>query len=111
MMRPLSQAERVAAFKAATNSFKHHFGKRFASGMTDDELTAALQMSLGIFGGSGGPGRMNLTLQGAGLKIWASWGVHNHVTDKPLFAGKATIAMAREVYRIADPSSPQMSLF
>jgi hypothetical protein len=33
------------------------------------------------------------------------------VQDKPLFAGRATIAMAREVYGIRDPSDRQASLF
>lgn len=111
MTRPLSQADKVAAFRAATIGFEHHFGNRFAVGMTDQELAAALEMSLGIFGGSGGPGRMNITFQGAGLKVWASWHIHNHVQEKPLFSGTATIAMARDVYGIPDPANCQLSLF
>lgn len=110
MIRPLSQADRVVAFKAATRSFERDYRDRFESGMTDAELADALCASLGIFGGIGGPGRMDLTFQGAGLKIWASWEVHNHVTTKPVFAGAATVAMAREVYRIADPSTRRLSL-
>ncbi|NOX73861.1 MAG: hypothetical protein GXP03_09655, partial [Alphaproteobacteria bacterium] len=66
--------------------------------MSDDDLAQALQTTLGIFGGSGGPNQLSITYQGSGLKIWASWHVHNHVAEKPLFAGKATIAMARLVY-------------
>ena len=34
----------------------------------------------------------------------------NHVTEKPLFQGRKTLAMARYVYGIADPDDGQMSL-
>lgn len=44
-----------------------------------------------------------------GLKIWGSWQGINHVQDRPLFEGRATIAMAREVYGIRDPADRQMS--
>ena len=37
--------------------------------------------------------------------------VVNHVSEKPLFQGKATIAMARLVYKISDPNNRQMELF
>jgi hypothetical protein len=49
--------------------------------------------------------------QGSGLKIWGGWEVINHVTAKPLFSGTRSIAMAREVYGIADPTDGQMDLF
>ena len=79
--------------------------------MTDDDLSQALQATLGIFGGQSGPDQLSIKYQGFGLKIWASWNVHNRVTESPIIAGKATFAMAREIYGIADPSSDQMALF
>jgi len=33
------------------------------------------------------------------------------VLEKPLFAGAATIAKAREVYGITDPNDKQLNLF
>lgn len=109
--RTLTYADKVAAFQAATSAFARRFANRFAAGMTDAELGDALRDSLGIFGGRGGPGQVHLTWQGAGLKIWASWRIHNHVQEAPIFAGKATIAMAREVYGIPDYGNPQLPLF
>lgn len=78
--------------------------------MTEDELKEALETSLGIFGGSGGPGRVSVMFQGAGLKIWGGWTTANHVVTPPLFAGEQTIAMAREVYGIANPNDDQLQL-
>ena len=80
-------------------------------GMTDDELADALAFELGIMGGSSGAGEVTVCYQGAGLKIWISWEVENLHTTKPVFEGKATIAMARLVYGIPDPSDAQLSLF
>ena len=109
--RPLKQEDKELAFRNATVSFPRQYADQIVTGMTDDELSQALQATLGIFGGSGGPDQLNVTHKGSGLKIWASWHVHNHVAEKPLFAGKATIAMAREVYGVADPEDGQMRLF
>lgn len=103
-------ADKVAAFQAATGAFARRFANRFAAGMTDVELTDALRDSLGIFGGRGGPAQMHLTWQGVGLKIWASWRVHNHVQERPIFEGAGTVAMAREVYGISNPENSQLSL-
>jgi hypothetical protein len=101
--RPLTQEDKELAFRKATASFLNRYADQIAAGMSDDDLALALQATLGIFGGSGGPDQLSITYKGSGLKIWASWHVHNHVAEKPLFAGKATIVMAREVYGIADP--------
>ncbi|NOX52013.1 MAG: hypothetical protein GXP16_15980 [Gammaproteobacteria bacterium] len=109
--RPLTQDEWELAFLKATASFPRQYADQIVTGMSDDELSQALQATLGIFGGSGGPDQLSITYQGSGLRIWASWHVHNHVSEKPLFAGKATIAMARELYGIADPEDGQMCLF
>lgn len=114
MTRPLTEADRREGFMRATGGYsrsQERWTERAARGMTDAELAGALASALGIFGGSGGPGRLNLTFQGAGLKIWVSWNVHNHVAMKPTFEGKTTIAMARLVYGIKDPADKQLTLF
>jgi len=109
--RPLKQEDKELAFCKATASFPRRYADQIAVGMSDDDLAQALQATLGIFGGSGGPDQLSITYKGSGLKIWASWYVHNHVVEKPLFAGRATIAMARELYGIADPEDGQTCLF
>jgi len=108
--RPLSREDRELIFRDATRGLVHHHGHRFAGGMNDTELHEALEQSLGIFGGSGGPGRPSVTYKGAGLKIWGGWQVVNHVTTTPLFSGEATLAMARETYGIANPDAEQLNL-
>lgn len=110
-MRPLTHADKVAAFKAATTAFLRDHGHRFTSGMTDVEIEEALRHSLGAFAGRCGPDALHITWQGSGLKIWASWHIHNHVQEPPLFTGRLTVAMARDTYRIRDAESPQGELF
>lgn len=111
MSRPLSHADKVAAFRAATAGFARKHKRRFKSGMTDDDIAAALAECFGVYSGSASPGGFHITRQAAGLRLWASWDTHNAVREKPTWAGRATIAMAREVYGIRDPASLQMSLF
>lgn len=95
----------------ATRRFAERYANQIAIGMSDKELQQALEDYLGIFGGSGGPDQISIAYQGAGLKIWGAWHGLNHVTDKPLFQGQATTAMARDIYGIADPQSAQLALF
>ena len=112
--RPLTHEEKLWAFRRATQSFANageRWEERARTGLSDDQLEEALRYELGIMGGSCGPGVLDIAYQGAGLKIWASWDHINMVQDKPLFAGRATIAMAPEVYGIRDPSDRQTSLF
>ncbi|MBL4767782.1 MAG: hypothetical protein JKY94_08725 [Rhodobacteraceae bacterium] len=97
-------------FRQATTGLPRRYAKEMAAGMSDTALGEALKQVLGIFGGSGGPERLSITYQGAGLKIWGSWHVHNHVTERPLFEGQATIRMARYLYHISDPTETQLSL-
>ncbi len=108
--RPLTQAERVKAFRTATHSFASWYADDIAAGMTDAALQAALQSGIGIWGGCSGPGEMDVSYAGAGLRIWAGWTFQNTTKDRPLFSGAATVAMAREVYKILDPSARQMAL-
>ena len=109
--RPLTEADKVMIFKLATASLPRRYGETIKSGMSDEDLSNALQSVLGIFGGSGGPGRPSISFTGSGLRIWGGWHIVNHVTEKPLFAGNATIAMARTIYKIGDPGNKQIDLF
>jgi len=108
--RALSEADKEEAFRIATRSLPMRYEVQITKGMTDAELTAALEQVLGIFGGSCGPGRMDVAHQAAGLKIWGGWHIVNHHAEKPLFQGARTLAMARFVYGISDPDDAQMSL-
>tara|TARA_R110002072_G_scaffold302578_3_gene486435 strand:+ start:4104 stop:4436 length:333 start_codon:yes stop_codon:yes gene_type:complete len=110
-MAPLTREEKVAAFKVVTRSLTHWYGDEIIAGVTDERLEELLKNALGIFGGSGGPCRLSICHQGCGLKIWAGHTTVNHVREKPIFQGKATIRMAREVYGIADPTNSQLELF
>ena len=109
--RPLSQADKEEAFRTATKALPKWYPDEVERGMSDEDLAAALERVLGIWGGSCGPGRMDVVFQGSGLKIWAGWHIVNHHEETPLFKGKATIAMARHLYGIGDPEEDQMSLF
>ena len=111
MPEPLSQSEQEQVFRLATASLLHRYAEQCKTGMTDTELKTALKSCLGIFGGSGGPDRLSVSHQGAGLKIWGGKHDINHVTDPPLFAGNQTINKAREVYNIPDPDNKQLNLF
>jgi hypothetical protein len=114
MTRPLTDADKRDGFIRATGGFsgaRQRWAERAARGLTDPELAEALAFELGIFGGSYGPGELSLTFQGAGLKIWIAWDIQNHVTTRPTFEGRNTIAMARLVYGIKDPSNLQLALF
>lgn len=114
MTRPLTEADKREGFLRATGGFtraKDRWAERAAHGMTDAELAEALAFELGIFGGSSGPNGLSLIYQGAGLKIWISWTIQNHVTTKPVFEGKRTIAMARQFYGINNPADRQLALF
>jgi hypothetical protein len=87
------------------------WAQRAARGLTDEQLAEALRYELGIYGGFCGPGMLSVSHQGAGLKIWASWEIHNTVTDAPAFKGAATVATARQVYGIRNPEDKQLALF
>ena len=108
--RPLTRKDKEAAFRAATKSLPLRYADEIARGMTEAELTKALEQVLGIFGGSCGPGRLDVLHQGSGLKIWAGWHSVNHVTEAPIFRGRQTVAMARVTYAIRAPGDRQMSL-
>lgn len=108
--KPLTAIEKTDAFRRATSGFARCYAEQLAGGMTDADLARALKDYLGIFGGSGGPNQIDISFQGAGLKIWASHKVHNHVLEKPILQGQATVDMARHIYKISDPTDMQLSL-
>lgn len=73
--------------------------------------TPALRCELGIYGGVCGRNSLSVSYQGAGVKVLASRGPHNTVTDAPAFKGAATIATARQAYGIRNPDDKQLALF
>ncbi|MGJ8530041.1 hypothetical protein [Maritalea sp.] len=109
--RPLTPADKEAVFRIATKALPDRYAAKIAIGMTEDEFIAALGQILGIFGGSCGPDRLDVLHQAAGLKIWGGWHIVNHVTEKPVNQGIATLAMARLIYGISNPDDAQMALF
>jgi hypothetical protein len=115
MTRPLTPEDKRIAFMRATSGTEgaaERWRERAAKGMTGAQLADALKREMGVFGGSspreGCPG---VIFQGNGLRIWASWSIQNYVTERPVFQGAATVAMAREVYGVRDPDNGQMQLF
>ena len=110
MSQELSHTDKRSAFEIATSALMRWYGDRIAAGGEDEELAEMLGKVLGIAGESGGPDRISVSFRGAGLRIWAGWQCPNEVPDKPIFAGAATIRMAREVYGISDPSCAQPTL-
>lgn len=109
----LTEEDKTRAFLKATGGMARagqRWKDRAVKGMTDEELAEALAFEMGE-GGSGDPDGLSISQNGAGLRIWISWEVQNIHTAKPVFAGKHSIAKAREVYGIRDPADRQLALF
>jgi hypothetical protein len=109
-MTELTAEERLRIFKRATHTFSCWYKDKIKNPLTDEELEALLKSGLRISGGTF-PGDMSFWANGAGLRIWGSRGICMSEKGKPLFQGKQTIAMAREIYGIANPDVAQGSLF
>lgn len=114
----LTDEWREWGFRRATSGYadsKERWTERARTGRTNAELAADLRHELGIQGGSCGPGQPWVNQKGLGLKIWVSAsGRGDYYKTKPTWEGSATIAKAREVYGIADPTNPddyQLTLF
>jgi hypothetical protein len=110
----LTDEDRKEAFLRAvthTQGAKSRWQERTETGLTDTDLEKALRYELGIAGGSGCSVSVKVEYEGAGLKIWASWQGVNPCIDAPIFEGRQAMAMARQVFGIADPDDKQMSLF
>jgi len=110
-VKSVTPKDKVAAFKAVTPRFYRDYQYMFEKGMSDAEIETALKDQFGDFGSRGGPGQLHITQQAAGLKIWISWHIHNHVREEPALVGTGTIAMAREVYGIVNSDDGQLALF
>ena len=111
-MSDLAHEDKVAAFRKATGGLSgaaRRWSERAGRGLTDAELIEALKFEIGTFGGCGGPNRMSMAWQAAGLKIWASWTTVD-LASPPVLEGEATLAMARAVYGTPNPDEPQMAL-
>lgn len=65
----------------------------------------------GALAASGEPDRPSVEFTGAGLRIRGGRHFVVHTRDKPLFAGKATLALARRDYGTSDPKAKQLELF
>lgn len=109
-LRSLTEEDKLQIFLGVTRGFARRHGPDFGRGMTDDDLASALGDAFGIMGGRAAPDEPYVVYQGAGLKIWGGWSFQTP-KDRPLFAGLATIAVARRVYGIADPNACQLALF
>ncbi|GJL94926.1 MAG: hypothetical protein DHS20C05_13310 [Hyphococcus sp.] len=113
--KPLTETDKRNAFLAAVGSYQRsneRWLERQQTGLTDKQLEDALKYELGIFGGSSARDNCpSITYQGAGLKIWAGWRTVNHCLEKPIFEGRQTIALARELFAIPNPDDDQLSMF
>ena len=110
----LTDEDKQKAFiRAVTNTAgaKDRWKKRAEKGLNDQGLHDALRRELGIAGGGGCRDSVKIEYQGAGLKIWASWQGVTTCIDSPIFEGKHTMKMARQVFGIDNPNEQQMSLF
>lgn len=109
-IRILSPAEKLGLISIATAGFARRYADQIRTGMTNDELAAALADCFGIMGGRGRRG-LEVAHQAAGLKVWGSLsGAINLVADPPLCEGENTLARVRAAYRIPDPDSRQLVL-
>lgn len=109
----LTESQKREAFLIATQGWSgaaQRWADDAAKGLTDDQLALRLAYELGSFGGHCRTG-MDVEYAGDGLKIWASVGSFARRTPAYLILqGAATVAYARQVYGIADPADPQLSL-
>lgn len=111
LSRKLSHTDCLAAFHSCTRNLVKLYGDAIARGMSDSELTNALERVIGIMGGSSARANCpSVAYAGAGLRIWADWDWAD-MRHKPIFEGDRTLAIAREVYGITDPSNPQLDQF
>lgn len=112
----LTPIEIQAVFQDATLSFEGAINRWYRDaqeGRTDEQLIQRLRTELGDYGGQsqcGPTADITIEYTAEGLRIWASRDGLSRHTKKPVLEGKATLAMARLIYAIKDPSSGQLSL-
>lgn len=109
---PLTDEEKAQSLRLAAESFegaKERWAKRVKTGLTDEQLGDALKAEFGSFGGSSRD-TVGVTFQGDGLRLWADRCIGSR-SNPPMLEGRKTIAFARRVYGIADPTDTQGRLF
>ena len=109
---PLTEEEKLWAFRKATNSMEgadKRWAERVARGLTDEQLEEAIAYELGAFGSHGGD-PVGVTYQASGLRIWADHCLGSR-NNPPILQGHDTVSFARRVYGIVDPDDKQGRLF
>lgn len=113
--RVVSASDKKEAFLRAVHSYSGsevRWQQRKETGLSDEELYEALRYELGTDGGSSGSDMMSIHYSSSNLRIWASWECCYPIEKKYLICeGKKTVAMAREILGINDPSLDQLSMF
>ena len=116
MTRELTAEDKRRGFLYCTSRMEgaeERWKQRTATGLTDEQLAKAIAYELGLEGGGSSmwddvPAHH---VKGAGLQIWLNWDFPRCHQERPTFKGAESIAMARAVYGIGDPSKPQLDLF
>lgn len=107
MNRPMLEADKFYCFRRATESMSgasERWKERALQPISDKHLVEALSYELGELGGGCGPNEPEFWYRRNGLKIWGAWSSSFlPKTEAPLWAGAATVAMARQVYGIKTP--------
>lgn len=75
---------------------KNRWTERVRTGLTDEQLEAALKYELGEMGACSA-GDIGITYQGPGLRIWADHGIGSR-NNPPTLQGRSTVAFARRTY-------------
>ncbi|MEO1152191.1 MAG: hypothetical protein AAFW83_14560 [Pseudomonadota bacterium] len=110
--KPLTQDDKLSAFLSVVGGSRPIWTELAQSGASDDRLAIELERHIGIEGGSSPRSNCPAThYKAAGLRIWASWDLTYPLRERPIFAGRLTVSMAREVFAIPDPSDDQLKLF
>jgi hypothetical protein len=115
MTRQLTEDDKRKGFLRATNRMEgseKRWQERAATGVTDDHLEQALAYEMGEEGAGSSWGDIPAYYtKRAGLRIWLHWDFASPFGQKPAFKDAGTVAMARAVYGIGDPSKHQPDLF
>jgi hypothetical protein len=112
MNRPLTDGDRVEAFRLATTGFERAAERWQAAanrGLTDEQLAQMLSDEIGMFGCRRSVVGLNVEFQRTGLR--GTWESTVRTTNPPIYQGDATVRMARVVYGIAEPGMRQLDLF
>lgn len=114
-MRSLTLEDKINAFKSAVHGFsgsRERWAQRSGAHMSNADLEDVLRYELGIAGGSSAYGDTPcIHFQRSGLKIWASWESFIPQSTIPIFQGKSTIQMARQIFDIKEFGDTQLPLF